>query len=47
MYGLWMEYAWWHTSKICNLNALPVPMLRQVAEVGGKWMVDGGLEAGV
>ena len=25
-----MEYARWHTSKICNLNALPVPMLKQV-----------------
>ena len=31
MYGLWMDYAWWHASKICNINALPVPTLRQVS----------------
>ena len=28
-----MEHVWQHTSKISNLNALPVPMLRQVSEV--------------
>ena len=25
-----MEHVWQHTSKISNLNALPVPMLKQV-----------------
>ena len=26
-----MEHVWQHTSKISNLNALPVPMLKQVS----------------